>query len=105
MTKISAGGLTAHVEKVARHRNGVSGEAFYVVLFREGGRNFVGTIFEGSVPADEGDEPKEPCDPRVALLDRDLLAQGVIEMGENSWRGDQYEPLLRAAVRQWREAR
>lgn len=103
--QFTADGMTITALDIARHRNGVSGEPFYVVLFEEGGRNMLGIVFDGSVPADEGDEPNEPCDPRVAVLDRDLLAQGIIGMGDNSWRGDQFEPALVAAIVAFRKER
>jgi hypothetical protein len=38
----------------------------------------------------------------TAVLDVDLLAQGVIAFGVNSWRGDRYEGMLRD-VALWRE--
>lgn len=69
-----------------RHRNGVAGTPFEVVLFkvaREQGRK-VAILF---------DEPGN-----CAVLDVNLLAAGDIAFGSNSWRGDEYEPALRAAI-------
>lgn len=79
--------------RVEHHRNGVGGAPFHVVTFRDpsaakergGSGNMVAVLFEG-----EG---------RVAVFDRDLLGRGEIGFGVNSWRGDQYEPELRRAVR------
>ena len=72
---------------IAHHRNGVHGASFAVVLFKdrgpEGGRK-VGIVF---------DEPNH-----CAVLDVAKLAASVIRFGENSWRGDHYEPALRQAL-------
>lgn len=75
------------VETVARHRNGVSGAPFHVVLFREGGSRKLAVIFD------------EIC--HVAVLDLTLAAAGEVRFGFNSFRGDVYEPLLRAAVEEF----
>lgn len=84
------------IVKVERHRNGISGAPFNVVLFDFEGasgdqRNMVGIVFD-----DEG---------VVAVLDRDLLAAGEMAFGANSWRGDNFEPRLRRAIKQWEEQR
>jgi hypothetical protein len=74
---------------IARHRNGVGGEPFAVALFKERGREGsrkVAILFE---------EPRH-----CAVLDVAMLAAGDIAFGSNSWRGDDYEPLLRQAIRQ-----
>ena len=66
-----------------RHRNGVGGAPFEVVLFkvaREPGRK-VAILFDAA--------------DHFAVLDVDLLAAGDIAFGSNSWRGDDYEPALR----------
>jgi hypothetical protein len=72
---------------IARHRNGVSGEPFEVVLFQEKGRRGsrkVAILFEGNG--------------QCAVLDVAKLAAGDIAFGSNSWRGDDYEPKLRDAI-------
>ena len=72
---------------IARHRNGVAGTPFDVVLFREGGRHGsrkVAVLF---------DEPHH-----CAVLDVAKLAAGDIKFGSNSWRGDEYQLRLRRAV-------
>jgi hypothetical protein len=72
---------------IARHRNGVCGEPFDIVLFKDrgtGGSRKVGIVF---------DEPH-----RCAVLDVVKLAAGDIAFGSNSWRGDDYEPHLRKAI-------
>ena len=72
---------------IAHHRNGICGAPFDVVLFEdtgpEGGRK-VAILFEG--------------DSFCAVFDVAKLAAGDIEFGSNSWRGDKFEPGLRAAV-------
>lgn len=76
------------VEQIEYHRNGISGEPFYVVLFRdltEGDNSQVkvATVFEASK--------------HVAVLGLDGLNEGNIGMG-NKWRGDNYEPLFRKVI-------
>jgi hypothetical protein len=70
-----------------RHRNGVAGAPFEVVLFHERGsrRRKVAILFE---------EPGQ-----CAVLDVAQLAAGDIAFGSNSWRGDEYEPSLRQLLR------
>jgi hypothetical protein len=72
----------------AYHRNGICGAPFDVVLFEdkgpEGSRK-VAILFE------------EPY--HCAVLDVAKLAAGDIAFGSNSYRGDQYEQPLRAAIR------
>ena len=79
------------VIKIAHHRNGVTGEPFHVVLFRH---KFdindpvkVAVVFQTTH--------------HIAILDTALLDKQVIEFGENSWRGDQYEAALHKAITEW----
>ena len=67
--------------KTAYHRNGVCGNGFHVVLFKHDRTLKVGIVF--------------PEQGNVAVLDVGLLEEGVIESGENSWRGDVFEGALR----------
>jgi hypothetical protein len=62
-----------------RHRNGVGGRPFSVYLLddHECGDTKVAIVFD--------DAPD--C---VAVLSIDLLTEGDIGFGSNSWRGDQY---------------
>jgi hypothetical protein len=69
---------------MARHRNGVCGSPFDVVLFREGKSRKVGIVFD----------EESYC----AVLDVEKLAAGDIAFGSNSWRGDDYEEDLRRAI-------
>lgn len=66
------------------HRNGVSGRPFTVHLIddHDSGDTKVVIMFDGD----------EDC---VAVLSVDLLAQGDIAFGSNSWRGDVYAHELR----------
>lgn len=75
--------MKINVLKVAYHRNGVAGNGFHVVLFKHDKTVKIGIVFE-----EQGN---------VAVLDVELLHEGVIESGENSWRGDCFEGALRVA--------
>ena len=101
------------VEAVDYHRNGVCGDPFFVVFFSTNmddgeGRplkthRFVATCFF------DYDHVAERYTnfsmPRVAMLDRDLLAAGDIEFGSNSWRGDRFSDMLLAACQTWSDRR
>jgi hypothetical protein len=76
---------------IDHHRNGICGSPFDVVLFEDTeatGRK-VAIVFE-----------QQYC---CAVLDVDKLATGDIAFASNSWRGDDYEPLLRAAINEHRQ--
>jgi len=81
------------IQKVAYHRNGISGVPFHVVLFENlemGGRlrHFVATVF--------------PEPGAVSVLDIDETKSGNIEFANgNSWRGDYFETKLRHAIHDW----
>jgi hypothetical protein len=79
--------MVKKVRQVAYHRNGVSGEPFYVVRFvGMAGEEHVAILFS---------EEKQ-----CAVLDVNK-AVDTIRFMENSWRGDNYEPELRAAIRKY----
>jgi hypothetical protein len=70
-----------------RHRNGICGAPFHVVLFRDTddeNTEKVAILF---------DEPHH-----CAVLDVTKLARGSIAFGVNSYRGDNFEPALRTAI-------
>lgn len=73
------------VLKQAGHRNGVAGEPFKVAIIKDvdGSKKLV-VMFEQST--------------YTAVFDLALLAEEVIEFGENSWRGDEYEGKLRETL-------
>lgn len=67
------------------HRNGVSGEGFWVCLFHWEKRPMMGVLFG----------EKGQC----AVFDVDELARENIQFAKgNSWRGDDFEPELRLAI-------
>lgn len=84
------------------HRNGVCGEGFYVFLFRDNveKRNMMAVVF----PLDGGkfysvdEKNRQEWNGRVSVFDVDLVAQGNIVFGVNSWRGDHYEAELRKYI-------
>ena len=79
-----------HIKRIidiAFHRNGICGAPFHAILFEDAGTEGsrkVGIIF-----------PDPGC---VAILDVAKLATGDVRFGSNSWRGDNYEPLLRRVI-------
>lgn len=76
------------VKEIASHRNGVHGAPFNIVTFRDNKekRNMVAIVFDS--------------DFHIAVFDTDLLGQGNITFGENSWRGDTYEYDIRKAIKE-----
>jgi hypothetical protein len=75
------------VRSVNYHRNGISGAGFYVVLFDE-------IDFSRSMLAIVFGEPGH-----VAVLDRNDVASGELSLRRGAaWRGDVFEPQLRAAI-------
>ena len=87
-------GMIRKIESITRHRNGVCGNPFYVVMFTadcDGRRRFIATVFDES----------GSC----AVLDRDILHDGSVEFGVNSWRGDHFEAELRPAIAAYEDAR
>jgi hypothetical protein len=77
--------MKVDILQYARHRNGISGAPFDVLLFRfPEGSNMLAIVF---------DEPYH-----VAVVDVDKLAKGDIAFASNSWRGDVFEPHLRRGI-------
>jgi hypothetical protein len=83
--------VCVQVEEVVSHRNGICGTSFYVINFfdKEEEINLVGIVF--------------PQKGNVAVFDRELLGNGEIGFGINSWRGDNYEISLRRAIKQYED--
>lgn len=79
--------LITKIHQVAWHRNGIEGKGFYAVLFddKDNGR-MVAVVY---------DNPHYCSVLKVSMLSED---NGVM-FGKNSWRGDQYEPELREAIK------
>ena len=82
------------VLQVAYHRNGICGAPFHAILFQtdhqvqvngvDRDATFLATVFE---------EP-DHC----AVICVDLLEGCGVTFTNNSWRGDHFEPELRAAI-------
>lgn len=84
-------GERINVKQVSYHRNGVSGEGFFAVLFeRGGGHLMVASVF---------DAPGA-----VAVYQVDFLSTVGVLFGDNSWRGDVFEPQLREAIAEYSAA-
>lgn len=87
------------IQEIAYHRNGISGIPFYFVRFTannaNANANFLATVFANS------DEDRGYC----AVICLDMIESHGIAFGRNSWRGDDFEPELRAAIKQWESAR
>jgi hypothetical protein len=77
----------SRVRQVAHHRNGITGEGFYAVLFDDDENDlFLGIVFKG---------PGQCAVIRVA----DLSTPVGVTFGENSWRGGNFETALREAIK------
>ena len=79
-----------NISAPAFHRNGVCGEPFQVCTFtmhenNEPPRRMVAVRFADDAPHGN---------PRIAVFDLDLLAQGEIRFTFNSWRGDHFSDDL-----------
>jgi len=81
--------LVTKVIDIQYHRNGIMGEGFHVILFKSGKQNMMGVVFEDN----------NYC----AVFDTDMLKDSNIKFGSNSWRGDNYEPELRNAIKKYRD--
>lgn len=77
------------------HRNGICGEPFRVALFRNETekRDMLAILTD-----ENGDDYGQKCNGRCYVLDVAMIAEGNIRSGENSWRGDDYEPHLRPLI-------
>jgi hypothetical protein len=73
------------IMQIAFHRNGVSGVPFYAIQFHDSETgNALATVFpEAGV---------------VAVISIDRLPGAGVTFGENSWRGDHFEPWLREQI-------
>ena len=77
--------MKIRIEQIESHRNGISGAPFHALIFQDEDQGrMLGIVFEEKY--------------HVAVFNLELLAQGNIAFGINSWRGDQYEPYLRTAI-------
>lgn len=86
--------LVTKVEQVQWHRNGIGGVGFYAVLFRTDASDMNGSKDELMVACVY--EEKGCCS---VLAVAPLSTSEGVQFGQNSWRGDHFEPELRAAIK------
>lgn len=84
------GSLVERIIEIDFHRNGIGGAPFHAVVFThidDAGerRRMLATVFE-----EEG---------AVSVVATDRLLEQGVAFGVNSWRGDQFEPELRKAIK------
>ena len=84
--------MSIKIKQIGYHRNGISGNGFYVVLFEDNkaqpDATFMGTLFDE--------------DGSCAVVCLDMIPECGIEFAAgNSWRGDCFEASLRAACKHW----
>lgn len=89
------------IKTIAYHRNGVGGESFFVATFTEDGRNLVAVLFPEWDDTTTTYTWSTSHNPRCAVLDADLVGQGEVRFGYNSFRGDFYADRLLAAANTW----
>jgi hypothetical protein len=80
--------MTFKATQIEYHRNGVSGDGFYAVLFKDksfGKGNFLANVFD-----DKG---------HIAVINLDLIAELGIGQG-NKWRSDVIENKLIKAIKE-----
>jgi hypothetical protein len=97
---------------VAHHRNGMTGHPFHVVLFEVANvdhrslRRMVAVVSQAKADANSPTIVHVPSKDRVvAVMDVDLLAEGIIgahedEKLDNRFRGDHYQHDLESAIRE-----
>lgn len=91
------------LEEIQYHRNGVGGNGFYVMTFQwDRGEDcaprilpMIATIFPEH---DSSGDLANTFWGNIAVFRRDLIGQGNIEFGVNSWRGDRFELWCRDQV-------
>lgn len=83
------------------HRNGISGEPFYVALFTEIASKPGEDNSEKIAIRFDYDDVQERKVNRIAVLDVDMLTGGSIEFGVNSWRGDHYVEAMDRWIAEW----
>lgn len=96
------------VTDAAHHRNGIGGLPFTVVKFTDSDmpeREFIAVLMDLTVDDEERIEKGLWINPPTAVFDLGLLAEGDIDFGSNSWRGDNYDTELRAQAEAMLEAK
>lgn len=80
--------MNLEIKSVARHRNGVGGAPFWAIVFHDAENGMmVASLFDEAY--------------HCAVYSLEKLAEGNVAFGENSWRGDRYEVVLRSRLLQW----
>jgi hypothetical protein len=90
------------VVSIAYHRNGVSGDPFYVALVEddESERGPLLAIVPDSAVVSGGmASPQTGC-LQCYVINPLLAAQGTIEFGPNSWRGDKFFDVVVEAAKE-----
>lgn len=85
------------INNIQYHRNGVCGEPFFVINFDDKKiGNMIGVVFPNYDSKKE--QYTNEFNPKVAVFKTELLGQGNINFGENSYRGDCYADDLIKAI-------
>lgn len=72
------------------HRNGIAGQGFYAILFKDRDKTMIASLF---------DDPGY-----CAVYEVSQLQEGNIKFAKgNSWRGDHYEGKLRALLEKFEQ--
>lgn len=80
------------LKSIAYHRNGISGEGFYVAIVESDGEDMLVVTFS-----------EEQSAVRTAVFSADLIGKRDIEFGSNSYRGDHWhEWMLTVAIPEYR---
>ena len=83
-----------YVNSAAYHRNGISGEGFYVGLVVRDDNRFLVTWFPEY--DDDDMQVESRIQSRIAVVDVNLAAAGDIAFGSNSWRAEHFVDAARA---------
>jgi len=86
--------IKIEIELVDMHRNGVCGEPFHVIKFIDRTKSNKNANMMAVVYSEPG---------YVSVFNRDALGEGEVRFFYNSWRGDNYEGVLRQAIEEWRD--
>lgn len=102
------GSVSITVHSIEHHRNGISGEGFYALIFTDSDESpskKVATVFDSNFTYDSEDNllgipkfnSKDWNNPTIAVLDIAMLAEGNVGRA-NMWRGDYYVGVINKAV-------
>jgi len=86
--------MAVRVTSVAHQRNGVAGDPFYVALIDDPEEGQLVAIIPCSATEDDAEQDGFPC----YVLGVDKLREGDVAFASNSYRGDHYYELVRAAA-------